>query len=67
MLYQYSALFLIHHYRCVPLTQCILLLRLVLKGGNMNYGALFVVVVTIVAFIYCGYHIRKAVKELDKK
>jgi len=33
----------------------------------MNYGALFVVVVTIVAFIYCGYHIRKAVKELDKK
>ena len=33
----------------------------------MNYGALFVVVPTLIMFIYCGYHIRKALKELDKK
>ncbi len=34
----------------------------------MNYGALFVVVVTTLAFIYGGYLIHKAVKQqLDKK
>jgi len=33
----------------------------------MNYGALFVVVTTIIALIYGAYLVRKALKELDKK